>query len=93
MVNDIQTIRIIVTGKVQGVFFRKHTLLKAQELGLEGEVMNQPDGSVCIHATGNIAQREALIAFCHKGPRSAKVEKIQVQILEPKKYSGFHILK
>lgn len=93
MVNDIQTIRIIVTGKVQGVFFRKHTRNKAEELGLEGEVMNLPDGSVCIYVTGSAMQREALISFCHTGPRAARVENVQVETQELKKYSGFHIIK
>lgn len=93
MVNDIQTIRIIVTGKVQGVFFRKHTRNKAEELGLEGEVMNLPDGSVCINVTGSAEQREAMIAFCRTGPKSARVENVQVEPMELKKYSGFHIIK
>jgi acylphosphatase len=93
MVNDIQTIRIIVTGKVQGVYFRKHTRNQAEELGLEGEVMNLPDGSVCIYATGTAMQREALIGFCRTGPRAARVDNVQVETQELKKYSGFHIIK
>ena len=93
MVNDVQTIRIIVNGKVQGVFFRKHTRNKAEELGLAGEVMNLPDGSVCIYATGSTEQREALIAYCKTGPRAARVDNVQVETQELKKYSGFHIIK
>lgn len=93
MVNDIQTIQIIVTGKVQGVFFRKHTRAKAEELCIEGEVMNLPDGSVCVYVTGSAEQREAMIAFCRTGPRTAIVENVQVELLDLKKYSGFHIIK
>ncbi|MBK7888769.1 MAG: acylphosphatase [Bacteroidetes bacterium] len=45
-------VRIIVTGKVQGVFFRQSALSKALDLKLRGFVMNQPDGSVLIEAIG-----------------------------------------
>lgn len=93
MVNEINSIRIIVSGKVQGVFFRKYTRQKALELELEGEVMNQPDGSVCIHATGTIDQLEALTAFCRTGPPAAKVSHIQVETIGYQKFSGFRILK
>jgi acylphosphatase len=44
--------QITVSGKVQGVWFRKSTQDKARELGLRGFVRNQPDGSVYIEASG-----------------------------------------
>lgn len=43
---------ITVEGKVKGVWFRKHTQIKAKELGLNGIVKNQKDGSVYIEAIG-----------------------------------------
>lgn len=93
MVNEQYTIRIIVKGKVQGVYFRKYTRNKALELGLEGEVMNQPDGSVCVYATGTESQLEALKAVCETGPPAARVTEMNTTEVELKKFTGFHILK
>lgn len=93
MVNEQYTIRIIVKGKVQGVFFRKYTRNKAMELGLAGEVMNQPDGSVCVLATGSKAQLEALQMVCQTGPPAARVTEMSIEEVELKIFSGFHILK
>ncbi|MCB0783112.1 MAG: acylphosphatase, partial [Flavobacteriales bacterium] len=45
--------RMVVRGRVQGVWYRKHTREKALELGLRGWVMNQPDGSVLVEAEGD----------------------------------------
>lgn len=93
MVNETSSVRIIVSGKVQGVFFRKYTRQKALELELEGEVMNQPDGSVCVQATGTHDQLEALIAFCRTGSPAANVSHVLVETTEFKKFSGFRIIK
>jgi len=93
MVKEWKTIRIIVHGKVHGVFFRKYTRIKALELGIEGEVKNEPDGTVLIEATGTAEQLEKFIAFCRSGPPAARVTDIKVEALDVKKYSGFYILK
>lgn len=93
MVNEVNSIRIIVSGKVQGVFFRKYTLLKARELGLTGEVMNLEDGAVSVQATGTTEQLNELIAFCRTGPTAARVSGIQVETMEYKKFKDFRIIK
>lgn len=93
MVKEQSTIRIIVNGKVQGVFFRKYTLQKARDLGLEGEVMNLPDGAVSVLATGTTDQLEALIAFCQAGSTAARVSEIQVVTVDFKRFTGFRIIK
>lgn len=93
MVNEVNSIRIIVSGKVQGVFFRKYTLQKARELGLTGEVMNLEDGAVSVQATGTTEQLNELIAFCRTGPTAARVSGIQVETMEYKKFKDFRIIK
>ena len=70
--------RIIIKGKVQGVFFRVSAKEKADELGITGEVRNLPDGRVEVVACGDEARVQQLIAWCHKGPPRAKVEKVMV---------------
>ena len=53
--------RMVVRGRVQGVWYRKHTREKALELGLRGWVMNQPDGSVLVEAEGDPLALDALV--------------------------------
>jgi acylphosphatase len=75
-------LKIIVRGKVQGVYFRKTTQEKAQKLGLKGKVRNEPDGSVLIYVKGNEKDLEAFIDFCHIGPERARVEQVKAEPLE-----------
>ena len=93
MVNEVNSIRIIVSGKVQGVYFRKYTLQKARELGLTGEVMNLEDGAVSVQATGTTDQLNELIAFCRTGSPAAKVSHVGVETISFIKFTGFRILK
>lgn len=67
---------ITVTGKVQGVFFRKYTKEEADRLGLKGIVRNEPGGSVYIEAEGSKEQLDKFIAWCHKGSPSSRVDKV-----------------
>lgn len=79
-------IRIKITGKVQGVFFRVKSVEKAQELGhLTGFVANEADGSVTVVAEGPENKVNALVDWCHSGPSRAEVEKVEV---ERQDYSG-----
>ena len=66
-------IKIIVGGKVQGVFYRKSTKEKADEFGLVGTVRNNPDGSVTIIAQGSKEDINKLIKWCKTGPDDAEV--------------------
>ena len=59
--------RLVVQGRVQGVYFRVSTKTVARELGLTGWVQNCPDGSVEVFAEGELGKIEALIAWCHQG--------------------------
>ncbi len=70
---------IRVRGKVQGVFFRASTQKKAQELGVQGFVRNEPDGNVYIEAEGDAQALEQLAAWCKTGPERARVEQVEIQ--------------
>jgi len=76
-------VRIFVSGRVQGVFFRANTRDKANELGLKGWVRNLPDGRVEVVAEGERPALKRLIEFCRKGPEGAKVENIEIEWEEP----------
>jgi len=68
---------IHIYGHVQGVFFRAHTQELARELGVRGYIRNEPDGSVHIEAEGDEASLKEFVEWCHKGPPSARVTRLQ----------------
>ncbi len=85
-------VRIIVTGKVQGVFYRQHTTEVARTLGLKGFVMNQEDGSVLIEAQGPPDKIDALQQWCHTGPPRAVVSGVKrVDLEDAIAFEGFVI--
>ncbi len=70
---------LLVSGRVQGVFFRASAQDEARRLGLTGEVRNLPDGSVEATAEGPRASIEEFIVWCRRGPPSAEVENVSVR--------------
>ena len=69
---------VLVSGRVQGVYYRKFTVDHATELGLLGFASNLPDGRVKVVAEGKRADIEKLIGFLEEGPSYASVENIDV---------------
>jgi acylphosphatase len=74
-----KSVSIRVRGIVQGVFFRQGTQRKALELGVNGYVQNEPDGSVSAHMEGEGAAVDALVAWCRRGPEAATVTGLDVE--------------
>jgi acylphosphatase len=72
-------IRLVVKGRVQGVYFRASTVQQARHLGLTGWVMNRDDGSVEIVAEGRSESIEELIAWCRQGPPGARIDEVDLQ--------------
>ncbi|MHA1149664.1 MAG: acylphosphatase [Promethearchaeota archaeon] len=86
----MKRIQIKVFGYVQGVFFRYTTRKKARRLGLTGFVRNEPDGTVYIEAEGQEENLKELLKFSRKGPKQARVERVEFEYSEPQgKYKGF----
>jgi acylphosphatase len=73
-----KAVEVRITGLVQGVSFRFHTLQQARALGVAGWVRNEPDGSVTGHFEGSADAVEALVAWCRRGPAHAQVEDVAV---------------
>lgn len=71
-------LNIVIFGRVQGVWFRHTAREEAQQRGITGFVRNDPDGSVYIEAEGEAAALKAFVAWCQRGPASAKVEDVKV---------------
>ncbi len=87
----IRSYAITVSGKVQGVFFRKFTKEKAIELGLNGFVRNQNDGSVYIEATGEENVLDPFIQWCHDGSPLSVVKDVTVKEISTKHQQSFRI--
>ena len=83
--------RILVQGKVQGVFFRDTTLRRAEALGVAGWVTNRSDGAVEVVAEGEPGAVESLLDFCRDGPPSAEVADVAVSEEQPEGLSGFDV--
>ena len=81
--------RLIVHGRVQGVWFRGWTVDQAEELGLDGWVRNRRDGAVEILASGPDEAVAELIARCRRGPPAAQVERIEEQESDETPPPGF----
>ena len=69
-------VRLIIEGRVQGVWFRDSTRREALALGVSGWVRNRRDGSVEALAEGPEEQVKNFVAWCHQGPPSAKVLRV-----------------
>jgi acylphosphatase len=70
---------LVVTGLVQGVFYRHSALAEAQRLGLRGFVRNLPDGGVEAVAEGPRSALDAFEAWCRRGPPHARVDDVTVR--------------
>ncbi|KRA46906.1 acylphosphatase [Pseudoxanthomonas sp. Root630] len=66
----------LVSGKVQGVFFRASTRERALDLGVNGRATNLPDGRVEVVAEGSAEALDALDAWLHVGPPAARVDTV-----------------
>jgi acylphosphatase len=84
--------RVIVHGRVQGVFFRDTTRRLAEGRGVAGSAANRRDGTVEAVFEGDRDAVEALVDFCRRGPEGAAVERIEVFEEEPGGAEGFRIL-
>ncbi len=83
---DLTSVRVVVYGYVQGIFFRAFASRQATKLGLSGYVRNLPTGeAVEVQAEGERKQLEKLIGSLEVGPPTARVEKM---VTSWSKYSG-----
>jgi acylphosphatase len=83
--------RVVVHGRVQGVFFRGSTVERAREVGVNGWVRNRPDGTVEAVFEGSAAQVEAMVRYCREGPPWARVERIEEFEETPEDLGGFGV--
>ena len=90
---DLASVRVVVYGHVQGVFFRTFASREAAKLGMSGYVRNLPTGgAVEVQAEGEREQLKKIIGSLEVGPPAARVEKIVAHWSKyTGSYSGFSI--
>ncbi len=81
----------MVSGRVQGVGYRASCQWRAQELGLAGWVRNLPDGRVEASFEGSPEAVGRMVDWCQRGPRGARVDRVEVHTEQPSGERGFRV--
>ena len=89
----MKTVRLVIKGRVQGVFYRATAKDVADQLGIKGWVKNRPDRNVEIKATASEEILQKFINWCNQGPPKAKVDDVIVEELGPEEFNGFSIIR
>ncbi len=83
--------RVVITGEVQGVFFRDGARREARRHDVTGWVRNRADGAVEAVFEGEPDAVAALVLWCRDGPRHAQVDDLRVEQVEPGGLTGFAV--
>jgi acylphosphatase len=83
--------RVLVSGKVQGVYFRANTREQARERGVDGWVRNLRDGRVEAVFEGPADDVDAMVEWCHEGSPAARVDDVEAEYDDPEGLGGFEI--
>lgn len=87
-----RSVRVVILGRVQGVWYRGWTVDQAVALGLSGWVRNRRDGTVEAVFSGPAGAVEAMLARCNEGPSAARVEAVECHPADPPSEAGFRQL-
>ena len=89
----MKTIRMIVKGKVQGVYYRASAKKIADHLNIRGWIKNLTDKNVEIKAIGSEELIQKFIDWCRQGPLGAVVQDVIVEDIQEEEFTEFRILK
>jgi acylphosphatase len=90
-VSEVVRRRAVVSGRVQGVWYRDSARREAERLGLAGSAANQVDGTVLLDAEGPVDGVEAFLVWAAAGPPRAQVDAVRVEEVEPTGQAGFTV--
>jgi acylphosphatase len=88
---SLTTWQILVSGKVQGVGYRRFAQKAAQSLGIRGWARNLKDLRVEIHAQGSETQLNEFLVQLKKGPPFGRVDQAEARTISAEKFTGFEI--
>ena len=86
-----KTLRLVIHGRVQGVFFRDSMKSEAQNLKVTGWVRNNSDGTVEAKVQGEPAAVDAIVRWARRGPQHARVERVEIEP-DDGSYTGFEVI-
>ena len=89
----MKTVRMKISGQVQGVFFRKYVYDQAHELGVKGHVRNLQTGEVEVMAEGSPEEIKCMIEVCKKGAPHSSVKDVDIQELNHIGFDDFKLLE
>lgn len=89
MVHRVVRKRLLISGRVQGVFFRDTCQRLAVQHGVRGWVRNLPDGRVEAVLEGPVDRVDRMVSWAYRGPRDARVDDVEVYVESPEGLSGF----
>ena len=87
-----KSIRLYISGTVQGLFFRGFVKENAEKLNLKGFVRNLEDGRVEVFIEGNTDSIKKMIELCKKGPKHSEIKKIEEKVERFQDFKQFKIL-
>jgi acylphosphatase len=87
----MQCVKLIISGRVQGVGFRFSARDKARQYQIKGYVRNTSSGNVAIIAQGKTENLNAFIKWCHEGPPHAFVDNVDCYDIGMQSFSAFDI--
>ena len=88
---ELARARVVLSGRVQGVFFRGDARDRARSLGVSGWVTNLRDGTVEAVFEGRRDAVESMVGWCRRGPAGASVDDVQVAWEAPRSEDGFAV--
>ena len=89
----MKAIHVLISGRVQGVWYRASTAEKAASLGIRGWVRNLTDDRVEAWFQGDAQALEKQVAWCHKGPPNSRVDGVAIETVEPNAdFTQFEVL-
>jgi len=86
-----KTLRLVIHGRVQGVFFRDSMRREAQNLAVAGWVRNRSDGKVEAAVHGETAAVDAIVRWARRGPQHAQVERVEIEP-DVGSYTSFEVI-
>ncbi|MEM3091151.1 MAG: acylphosphatase [Candidatus Pacearchaeota archaeon] len=87
-----KSVRLYISGVVQGVFFRTFVKENAERYNIKGFVRNLEDGRVEVFLEGNPEDIQKMIELCKHGPKHSKIEKVEIKEEKFQDFKNFKIL-
>jgi acylphosphatase len=88
---SMRTVRVRISGRVQGVFFRASCARLARDLGISGWIRNRPEGDLEAVFQGPDPAVGDMLTWCRHGPPAARVEGIEIRAEQPLRDTGFRV--